>query len=135
MKEKQYKKRLLKDLPFGQLDKGSVLYQVNNSYQISRGETFYSSGGSSDNGAIVLDEKEKSIIDEIWENPDWFEDAILKEIVFVPKVSSIMLAFEPMDIEDVIDLTKGIIKILPHLSDGNYVWKQFSEVNTRIANH
>lgn len=82
---KEHKKRLLKDLPFGDLKVGSVLYKVNSGYQISLGETFYEQGGSSGRGVIVLDNIEKSIINEIWDNGEWFEDAILKHIDFVPK--------------------------------------------------
>ena len=89
----KYKKRLLKDLPFGNLNKGAVLYKVNSSYQMSRGETFYTAGGSSNNGINVLDNAEKSIVDEIWENPKWFENAELKHIDFIPKPTSITLNF------------------------------------------
>ena len=129
------KKRLLKDLPFGNLEKGAVLYKVNSGYQISRGETFYSTGGSSDNGINVLDEAEKNIVDEIWENEKWFEDAVLKELVFIPKTDSITLRFDPMDIDDVIDLTKGLIHILPELGKEGWTWSKFKNLTTIIKNN
>ena len=40
-----------------------------------------------------------------------------------------------MDIDYVIDLTKGIIHVLPHLKDGSYVWKEYGDVTTGILNN
>lgn len=129
-----YKKRLLKDLPFGGLKNGTVLYKVNSGYQISHGETFYSTGGSSDNGVMVLDQKEESIVDMIWDNPDWFVDAELKHVDFVPKNDSITIRFDSMDIDDVIDFTKGLIHILPEMEKEGWVWSKFKNITTSIKN-
>ncbi|NIA30721.1 MAG: hypothetical protein GWP06_12515, partial [Actinobacteria bacterium] len=109
------KKRLLKDLPFGNLNKDIVLHKANDSYQVNGGETYYSSGGNSNNGCEVCNEKEKEIIDMIWDNSDWFEIADLKHIDIIPKTTEIIIRFEPIDIEDVESFAKGIIHILPEL--------------------
>lgn len=132
------KKRLLKDLPFADLNAGTVIYRVNSGYQISHGETFYTSGGSSHNGVTILDKKEKEIIDEIFDNPDWFVEAKLEELKIVPKRESITLKFSPMDIDDVIDLAKGIKHIFPHLKDvkdGSYVWNKYGNETIHIDNN
>lgn len=132
---KNYKRRLKKDLPFGNLDKGIVLYSVNSGYQISGGETFYSTGGSSDNGTQVLDEKEKEIVDMIWDNEEWFEDSTLKHLDFIPKRDSIEIRFESMDIDDVIDFTKGLIHILPQMGNKGWTWSKFKNLTTQIKNN
>ena len=129
------KKRLLKDLPFGNLTKGDVLYQVNSSYQISGGQCYYSTGGSSSNGTQVLDKNEKEIIDTIWDNDNWFEEATLKHLDFIPKKDSITIRFDSMDIEDVESLVKGIIHILPKLDEKNYTWNKFINLTTQIKNN
>lgn len=128
------KKRLLKDLPFADLNAGTVLYKVNSDYQISRGETFYGTGGSSDNGIIVLDKNEKEIVDEIFDKADWFSDAVLEDVKIVPKNNSITISFLPMDIDDVIKLAKGIRHIFPHLKDGSYSWNEYGDEEIRISN-
>jgi accessory colonization factor AcfC len=133
------KRRLLKDLPFGELKKGRVLYKGGRghggNYSISRGNTYYSTGGSSDNGITVFDKSEESILDTIWDNEEWFEDAVLKHIDFIPSSTSITLKFDPIDIDEVEDLTKGIIHILDHLKEGGYVWNKFTDITTQIKNN
>lgn len=129
------KKRLLKDLPFADLNTGTVLYRVNSSYQISRGETFYETGGSSDNGIIVLDKKEKEIVDEIFDNTDWFANATLQDVRVVPKRDSITIKFLPMDLDDVTTIARGIKHIFPHLKDGSYAWGEYGDEEIRITNN
>jgi hypothetical protein len=128
------KKRLLKDLPFGELTKGDVLRKCNGGYVVEAFDTFYTSGGSSSGGVKTLDGSEINILDIIWENPEWFEDAELKHIEFKMNFNSITLKFEPLSAEDVQDLTRGIIHILPRLRDGPYVWGKFNGLTTSISN-
>lgn len=127
------KKRLLKDLPFGRLSKNTVLYKVNGSYQVSGGKTYYENS-SSDNATYICEPNEREIIDLIWENPDWFEEATLSHIDFIPTTTSITLRFNPIDIDDSEYLAKGIIHILKHLEDGSYVWNKFKSITTSIKN-
>jgi hypothetical protein len=127
------KKRLLKDLPFDNLKKGDVLCRVNGSYQIELGETFYSSGRSSHNGVIVLDSLSQEIVDMIWDNNNWFEDAVLNHITVIPKASEVILKFDSICLDDSICLAKGIIHILPHLTDNSFVWNKFKDITTSIS--
>jgi hypothetical protein len=127
------KKRLLKDLPFGNLNKDTVLYRVNGSYQLNNGKTYYETGHS-DNGCFVCNSNEKGIIDLIWDNPDWFEDASLSHIDLIPTTTSLTLRFKPIDIEDAEYLAMGIVHILEHLQEGNYVWNKFKNITTKITN-
>ena len=133
--EYKNKKRLLKDLPFGDLKIGKVLDRVNGSYQITRFPTYYKEGGSSDNATSILDETEKNIIDLVWDNEDWFEPAIVDHIDFIPVDSGILLKFDSIDAIDKEDLIKGLIHILEHLKDGSYTWNKFDDITTRITTH
>ena len=131
----EHKRRLLKDLPFGNLKKDSVIVYINNSYRINNGDTYYKEGGSSSNGISIFDESEENILNAIWDNPEWFEDAVLEHIDFIPSNTSITLRFKAMDIEDVETLTKGLIHILDHLEDDNYTWNNFKAFTTKIINN
>jgi len=128
------KKRLLKDLPFGDLKKDTVLHKVNGGYQENRGNTYYEEGGSSSNGIYVCEKNEQEIIDLIWENPEWFQEAIINHVDFVPTTTGITMRFESMDIEDVEWLTKGVMHILGHLEDDNYIWNKFTGFSMSIKN-
>ena len=135
----ELKRRLLKDLPFGNLKVNTVIYKANRghggNYSISHGETYYKEGGSSSNGITTFDDSEEAILNAIWDNPEWFEDAVLEHIDFIPSNTSITLKFKAMDIEDVETLTKGLIHILDHLKDDNYTWNDFKAFTTSIRNN
>ena len=132
-------RRLLKDLPFENLEKGDVISRGNKGFggefSISGGQTFYEGGGSSDRGLQGFNDKEEDILREIWDNEEWFADADLKHIDLIPATKSITLRFEPIDIEEAEILAKGIIKILPHLQDGSYAWNKFKNITTQIKNN
>ena len=130
----EYKKRLLKDLPFDSLTKGKVLYKENGTYKTSGGKTFYENGGDSSRSTMVLGESGKDIVDVIWNNEEWFENADLNHIKFIPETNSITLHFDPIDLDDVEVLTKGLIHILSHLKDGCYTWNKFKDITTEIRN-
>lgn len=129
------KRRLLKDLPFANLKKGVVINFINNSYSIHNGDTFYIGGGSSSNGISMFEKSEEDILDTIWNNSEWFEDAVLTHIDFIPRNNSITLKFDSIDIEEAEALTKGIIHILDHLQDGNFTWSGFKNITTSIRNN
>jgi len=106
-------KRLLKDLPF--LDAGSVLVQCNGTYRIHRGEQLY--GGqlfsSSSNGVCDLDKKEKEIVDEIYENPKWFEDATFSKPNWDVGKKRIVLSFDKaVDEDELMVVAKCIYRTL-----------------------
>ena len=121
------KKRLLKDLPFRKLTKGTVLTTGNHGYYIDRGVTYYAGGGSSNNGWIVLDEAEIEIVRMIWENPEWFTDAtvpILDMKVFTDKIE---ITFASLDLGQAQMLARGIQSCLANFGneEESYVWQEF----------
>lgn len=128
-------KRLLKDLPFEDLKKGTVLIKRNGSYEIPTFETYYDTGGSSSGGTYVFENSsEQEIIDTIWDNPEWFEEATLKHIDIVLGREEIKLRFAPLSTEKATALAKGIQRILTHLNDGSYTWNGMGDVTTKIKN-
>jgi len=133
------KRRLLKDMPFDNLSKGTVvstgLGGLYGKYHIEQGNTYYKSGSSSSRGVTTFDKKVEEIIDLVWDNEEWFEDADLEEIKVIPSNTKIILEFKPIDIEEAENLAKGIMHILPHLGDDSYVWGKFKDVKTIISNH
>ncbi len=129
------KKRLLKDLPFGNLTKGTVLDEVNDSYQIESFPNYYSGLLSSENAMQVLEKSEREIVDEIWENEEWFEEASLDNIEFVNVDNGVLLRFKPISAYDKNILMKGLIHILEHLKDGSYTWNKFKDITCEIKNH
>lgn len=135
---KNNKRRLLKDLPFENLSKGTVIWKGgrghSGTYSISRFATYYSQGGSSSNGILTFDESAEEIIDLVWDKEEWFEDANLEHIDFVLSNKSLTLRFDTMDAEEVEELCKGLIHILGHLEDGSYTWNKFSGITTSIKN-
>ncbi len=128
------KRRLVKDLPFDGLSVGTVLWKGGRghggNYSVSNIPTFYESGGSSDNGIHVFDKSVEDILDVIWDNEEWFEDADLTHIEIVPATDSITLRFKPIDKEEAVELAKGIQHVLKHLQDGSYVWNKFKDMTT-----
>ena len=139
MDEFKNKKRLLKDLPFSDLTVGTVIWKGGRGhggeFSVSNGKTYYKCGGSSDNGIRVFEQNEEDILDTIWEDKKWFEEANIKHIDILPKTNSIILRFDSIDLEDAEDLAKGIINILPHLKDDSYTWNKFSDITTQIVNN
>lgn len=134
------KKRLLKDLPFeNDILAGTVICKgsrgTGTKYTVTRGSTYYGGGGSSSNGLLTFTEPEEDIIDAIWDKKNWFEPAELKHIDFVPKSDSITLRFKNIDREDAENLMKGLIHILPQMSEKGYAWSEFSDITTAIKNN
>lgn len=121
------KKRLLKDLPFGNLKVGNVLTKGNGGYYIDNGETLYKSGGSSSNDWNVLDSKEIEIIDMIWDNKDWFTDAVLKHIDIKAKTDGLLISFDSLDLGQAQTFAKGIKSCLMNYGseEVNYSWNEF----------
>lgn len=134
------KKRLLKDLPFGNLEKGDVIYKgsrgFGGSYSITNGNLYYESGGASDRGLQGFNHAEEAILDTVWDNPEWFEVADLKHIDFIQKKGQIILRFEPIDKGDQEDLVKGLIHILPKLGEEKgWTWNKFKDITTSMKNN
>lgn len=129
------KKRLLKEMPFGDLKVGSVLTSVNGGYEINNGQTFYREGGSSSNGTTCFNGAEEDIITAVWNDKKWFEDADLKHIEIKAERSKIILEFEPLDLDDAQTLARGIQSCLTLFygeEDSNYVWKHFKGFTTKV---
>ena len=135
---KNNKRRLLKDLPFEGLKKGVVLWKGGRGhggeYSISRGETYYSGGGSSSNGILTFERPVEEIINLVWDNSEWFEDADLKEVEVIASTTSITLRFKSIDKDEAEELAKGIIHIFPHIEETGWVWSKFKDIVLRITN-
>jgi len=128
------KKRLLKDLPFGELNKGTVLTKGNGGYYVDRGQTIYKEGGSSDNGWSVLDDKECAIIDMVWENETWFAESTIKHIDIKATTTKILIEFEPVDLGQAQLFAKGIQHSFLHYGEEkNYSWNIFKGFTTRVS--
>lgn len=121
------KKRLLKDLPFGNLSIGMVLTKGNGGYYIERGYTFYSGGGSSHNGWEEMSDKETEIINLIWENDKWFQPATLEHIDIKVYPSKIEIIYQPLDLGQAQTFAQGLESCLSQYGceDKNYAWKDF----------
>lgn len=122
------KKRLLKDLPFCNLTAGKVLTKANGGYYIDGGELIYSGGGHSSNGIEALNTVECSIVDLIWEDAKWMEDAKIKHIEAKAGLSSITLSFKPVDLGQSQTLAMGIVSCLTRFfgtEDGQHTWDEF----------
>lgn len=134
--ETSNEKRLLKDLPFENLKAGTVIIKRNSGYEIPSFPTYYDVGGSSSNGTqCIYNGSEKDIINTVWDNEDWFEEATLEHIDIVLGRSEIKLRFKPLSADKANDLAHGIAEILKHLDDGSYVWNGMGSVTTKIKNH
>jgi hypothetical protein len=133
------KKRLLKHLPFSNLEPGDVIYRggrgTGGEFTISGGKTYYAGGGSSDNGIQGFNNSEEDILEKVWEDSEWFEDADLKHIDFIAKNDSITLRFKSIDIDDAEDLARGIMHILPEIENGNWAWNKFKGITTEMKNN
>lgn len=135
---KDNKRRLLKDLPFENLKAGVVIWKGsrggNFKYSVTRPTTFYKEGGESSGGVVSFDAPNAEVIlDTIWDNEEWFEDADITHIdIKIISNHEISLQFGSMDYEDVEYLAKGIQHQLQiNMPKDKYVWNKF-EVTTRI---
>ena len=125
---KMEKKRLKKDLPFGNLKAGEVLTKCNKEFRILCGETWYSPNLSgSDRGIITFEKAEEEILLKIWNDEEWFEDASLDVLKIKVSTSKIEFQFKPLDLEDAQTLAKGIVFCLnKHFGEEkSYVWNKF----------
>lgn len=134
--KKSNEKRLLKDLPFENLKAGTVIIKRNSGYEVPSFPTYYDRGGSSGGSTqCIYVGSEKDIIDTVWDNEAWFEEATLEHIDIVLGRSEIKLCFKPLSAEKANDLAQGIAQILKHLDDGSYVWNGMGGVTTKVKNH
>lgn len=133
------KRRLLKHLPFDNLEPGDVIWRGGRGhggeFSVSRGHTFYESGSSSGNGIYGFNKSAEEILLKIWDDPDWFEDANLTHIDVVAKTDSITLRFKPIDIEEAEEFMRGLIHILPEIEKAGFVWSKFKGITTTIKNN
>ncbi len=106
------KRRLLKDLPFGNMKNGTVLTKDNGGYYIDKGETIYRGGGNSDNGWGVLEKDEVRIIDLMWDNPEWCEPATIEHVDIKASRDNILISFKHLDLGQAQVFAKGIQHLL-----------------------
>jgi hypothetical protein len=107
------KKRLKKDLPGFKV--GTVFVKCNNRYEISRGEVIYNGNlfASSSNGIYMTEPKETELINELWNNEKWLEDADFSRAQWNVKDNIISITFEKdVDPEDLLTVAKIIHKVL-----------------------
>ncbi len=131
------KRRSLKDLPFGGLKIGDVLYKggrgTRGNYTVSGKTSFYENGGSSSGGLKVFEDSEENILDMIWDNSEWFEVADVKHMDVVATTTNITLKFKPIDIEDSETIAKGIIHVMKHLEEKSYSWNEFCGFTMKMS--
>ena len=128
------KKRLLKDLPFGNLNKRAVLTKDNGGYYIERGETIYKGGGSSHNGWNTLDDKECEIVNVIWDNEEWFVDATIKHIDIKATTNKIIIEFDAVDLGQAQLFAKGLKHTFLHFGEEeNYAWNIFKGFTSTLC--
>jgi len=95
------KKRLKKDLPFGELKAGMVLTKTDDGYEICFKGFSY-----------PLPDNETSIIDKIWNDEEWFEPAIVDVLVIKYSYDKIEIVYPTMDGEDAHLLASKIAEYL-----------------------
>ena len=128
------RKRLLKDLPFGKLNTGTVLTKGNGGYYVENGDTIYKEGGSSHRGWNVLENNEVKIVDLIWDNTEWLEPATLKHLDIQVSTDKIVLSFKPLDLEQAQTFAKGLQNLLHHYGEEEttYTWHEYKGFTTRL---
>ncbi len=127
------KKRLLKDLPFGNLNKGTVLTKRNGGYYLECGETLYKSGGSSHNGWLTLDDKECEIVNMIWDNEEWFIEATIKHIEIKATTTKIIIEFDPVDLGQAQLFAKGLQHTFLHYGEEKGSWNVFKDFTSSLS--
>jgi len=127
------KKRLLKDLPFGELNKGAVITKGNGGYYIDFGDTYYEYGGVSSNRWEVFGKKECEIINTIWHNSEWFEDATLNHIDIQVHSNKIIFEFNHLDMGQSQLFARGVVHCLnKYYGKGSYSWNIFNNFTMTI---
>ena len=127
------KKRLLKDLPFGGLNKNTVLTKGNGGYYIERGDTIYNGGGGSHNGWTTFDGKECDIINMIWDNTDWFVEANINHLEIKATTTGIIIGFDAVDMGQAQLFAKGLQQCLLHYGEEEkYSWNIFKGFTTQL---
>ena len=97
------KKRLKKDLPFGEFNrtvKGTVINYDGIKYFIHKYFSY--------DDIYVFEENATQILNTIWNDPTWFEDAKINHIDILIDNDKIILRFDNLDIKDVVNLAKAI---------------------------
>jgi len=108
-------KVLQKDLPFGNLKKGTVITLQDSTFTINHGTIWH--GGDiflgAHNGITMFNDSYVSLLKEIWDNENWFMPVKLSKIKYKRTNQSITLYFDsPLDLSDVETLAKGIKRTL-----------------------
>jgi len=133
------KKRLKRDLPFGKnnfTEEGTVIRFSGTTFSIDRGNAFYKDGSTSHNGAYTFNESEAKILEKIWDDPDWFEDATLSHIdIIICENDKIILKFDELDAEDAENLAKSINHYFHSImgkEEESYAWDKLAGFTTTL---
>jgi len=134
------KKRLKRDLPFGKnnfTEEGTVIRFSGITFSIDRGNAFYEDGSTSHNGIYTFDEPEAKILEKIWGDSDWFEDATLSHVdIVIYGNNKIILEFDELDAEDVENLARSINHYFHSImgkEKENYVWDELAGFTTTLV--
>ena len=133
------KKRLKRNLPFGKnnfTEEGTVIRLSGGIFSISYGNTFYKDGGSSYNGLYIFDESETKILEKIWVDSDWFEDATLNHVDIVIQDDKITLEFDKIDAEDAENLAKATnhyFQFIMGKEKKAYAWDELAGFTTTLT--
>jgi len=123
------KKRLKKDLPFGEFDfvsKGTIIN--------FDGEKYFIDKDFSSDGVYIFEKAESQILKKIWNNPIWFF-ANLNHINIIVNSNKIILELENegIDINDIKNLAKAIDYYFHSiLGKENNDWDKLAGFTTKI---
>lgn len=102
-------KRALKDLPFWNIKKGSVILRDYDKdiFKLSATENFHNSMWDE-----VFSKSEEDLLRLLWDNKDWFEKPEIGDIVIGIENNKITLHFNPLSLYDVKKLSKEIKELI-----------------------
>jgi len=122
------KKRLKKDLPFGEFNrtvKGTVINYDGIKYFIHKYFSY--------DDIYVFEENATQILNTIWNDPTWFEDAKINHIDILIDNDKIILRFDSVDIKDAENLAKAIDHYFHSvLGKENNNWDKLAGFTTKI---
>lgn len=131
------KKRILKDLPFRDVKKGDVIGFINNRYRIDHGDMIYDGGSTAHIGITEFDLTEHAILDKIWNDSEWFEEAKINHVNVVASKDHLTLWFDSLDLADAQEFARGVIHLMRNYfekSSENRVEKKFRGFLIQLKN-
>ena len=121
-------KILLKDLPFNNVKKNTIVTKRGNDFI-----SWYDGKiGGSDNGHYVFEGAAEDIIKTIWDNPEWFLSVGLEKVKYSYDSKSITLHVGLMDAEDIRRIAIAIQRTLTSHYEETTLKMGWSDEATKI---